>query len=281
MSTPYLEQLPDSMLPKEKIRLAFFDVDGTLLDAQGGLPNAIVQAIKRIQRLGVKTAFATGRPSFAVAHLQKFLQFDAPGVFYTGALCADGEHLFADHHLARDAVLPLIVEAKKRGLYIEVYYRDHYSVETVTDIGREHARQLAVAPQLGCCSNWPADPIYKVLLGVDLRHEPEGLATIEKAWPSLHFAYAHLPSRPHWQFASVVAGSVDKAHLFRQLLDFHGCAPEQVIAFGDGASDCVFLREAGVGVAMANASAAVQACANFVTRSSSDLGVAYALERLV
>ncbi|MDN3639409.1 HAD family hydrolase [Simiduia curdlanivorans] len=281
METLQLEQLAQSELPASPIRLAYFDIDGTLLDADGKLPAPVIQAIQRIQRQGVLTAFATGRPPFATEALQRQLSMNAPSVFYTGALCEAETICHADHTLALVELAPLLMQAQVYGFHAEVYYRDHYRVEAMSDIGHEHARHLGVAPVLDSMSRWPDLPIYKLLLGVDLTQCPQGLAALEKTWPQFQFAYAHLPSRPLWQFASVVSREVNKTTLFQQLLTYHGLAREQVIAFGDGGSDCEFLLSAGVGVAMDNASSAVKACANFVTRSSSKDGVAYALERLV
>jgi hydroxymethylpyrimidine pyrophosphatase-like HAD family hydrolase len=174
-----------------------------------------------------------------------------------------------------------VQQAIELGFYAEIYYRDHYRVESLVDIGREHAHHLGVLPLVSPSTCWPDEPVYKLLLGVDLNLHPEGLGVIEQRWHQFHFAYAHLPSRPHWQFASVVSQQVNKTQLFQQLLAHHGLAAEQVIAFGDGGSDCEFLAAAGIGVAMGNASSSVQACANYVTRSSSKDGVAYALDRLV
>ena len=49
------------------------------------------------------------------------------------------------------------------------------------------------------------------------------------------------------------------------------------MAFGDGGNDIAMLKHAGVGVAMGNASDEVKACADMVTDSVDDDGVAKAL----
>ena len=51
------------------------------------------------------------------------------------------------------------------------------------------------------------------------------------------------------------------------------------MACGDGSNDLSMLRAAGVGVAMANAEAAVKAAADFVTGDNDGDGVAQAIER--
>lgn len=50
---------------------------------------------------------------------------------------------------------------------------------------------------------------------------------------------------------------------------------------GDGGSDLPLLQAAGIGVAMANATAEVKAAADYVTTSCDEDGVAVALEKFV
>ena len=52
------------------------------------------------------------------------------------------------------------------------------------------------------------------------------------------------------------------------------------MAFGDGGNDIAMLKHAGVGVAMGNASDEVKACADMVTDSVDDDGIAKILNVL-
>ncbi|MBO6040782.1 MAG: HAD hydrolase family protein, partial [Oscillospiraceae bacterium] len=60
-----------------------------------------------------------------------------------------------------------------------------------------------------------------------------------------------------------------------------GIDAEATAAFGDGSNDIELLRAAGLGVAMANADAAVKAAADAVTESNEDCGVGRCIERLL
>jgi hydroxymethylpyrimidine pyrophosphatase-like HAD family hydrolase len=57
-----------------------------------------------------------------------------------------------------------------------------------------------------------------------------------------------------------------------------GISNDRVVAFGDGLNDLGMLRWAGTGVAMGQAPAAVMKCADEVTTSNDDDGVAQWLE---
>ena len=55
----------------------------------------------------------------------------------------------------------------------------------------------------------------------------------------------------------------------------------QCMAFGDGTNDYSMLRAAGLGVAMGNASEEVQSCADEVTQTNDEDGVAQMIERVL
>ena len=52
------------------------------------------------------------------------------------------------------------------------------------------------------------------------------------------------------------------------------------MAFGDGGNDIAMLKHAGVGVAMGNASEEVKACADMVTESVDNDGIAKILNAM-
>ena len=60
-----------------------------------------------------------------------------------------------------------------------------------------------------------------------------------------------------------------------------GIKREEIMAFGDGDNDIVMLKEAGIGVAMANAEDKVKETADYITLSNEEDGVAEAIEKLV
>ena len=83
-----------------------------------------------------------------------------------------------------------------------------------------------------------------------------------------------------------VADNVEMNHIaahkgaaLRQLADYLGVPMSATMACGDGLNDLSMLREAGLGVAMANACPEVRAAADVETLSCDEDGVARAIER--
>ena len=72
-----------------------------------------------------------------------------------------------------------------------------------------------------------------------------------------------------------------KGEALRRLAEALGFGIENAMSFGDGLNDLTMVRDAGFGVAMANAAPEVLAAAKHVTLSNDDDGVAAAIERFV
>ncbi len=264
-----------------RIKLAFFDIDGTLLDSQGQILAPLKTQLARVRALGIKTAIASGRPYFAARFLMDELGICDAGSFYTGAHLFDPiqQQTLAQKMLAAADVQAVLQRAAELKLYREFYSPQAYFLEAQCDISRVHAKHLRVQPQLACLEDLAREiQASKLLLGVNRAEQGELIDRLECEFPHLIFARAYLTAYPEWQFASVISAEASKAWAFAELCRYHGVTADEVIAFGDAESDMDFLQMAGLGVAMGNARANVKAVANWVTASADEAGVAQALE---
>ena len=80
--------------------------------------------------------------------------------------------------------------------------------------------------------------------------------------------------------ADIVPVNGSKAEGIKQLVQHLSEKPEQIVAFGDGYNDIEMLQLADIGVAMGNASDAVKAHADFITKPIDEDGIYYACEKL-
>jgi hypothetical protein len=79
----------------------------------------------------------------------------------------------------------------------------------------------------------------------------------------------------------VVQAGVSKWQGLQYVAAQEGVAPAEIIAVGDDHNDLDMIRYAGLGIAMGNAVAEVQAAADVVTGSNAEDGLVQALERFV
>ena len=79
----------------------------------------------------------------------------------------------------------------------------------------------------------------------------------------------------------VNAKGVNKGRGLLILGELLGIRREEIMAVGDGSNDIAMLREAGLGVAMENATDEVKAAADAITLSNDREGAAAAIEKYV
>ena len=97
--------------------------------------------------------------------------------------------------------------------------------------------------------------------------------------PLVNGSVSIVTSQPH--MLECLPPGASKGAGLALLLQDEGYTPAQVLAIGDGENDIEMLQLAGIGVAMGNAPAHVQAAAQHVTLSNDEDGVAHAVERFV
>ncbi len=262
-------------------KLAFFDIDGTLLGLDGNYSQRVRDAVLALRQAGVRTAVASGRPRFAADFLIEQLQLRDAGLFYTGALVQepDGDVL-ALHSLDDDTVQALVKGGREQGLYTEVCGLNEFFVDQLTELGQLHAEHLRVTPvETDLLALRGQFPVIKILFAAHNAEEQLRLLALEQQFPQLVFAYAKMAAKPDWLFASVISGAACKHQAFDHLLAYHGVSADEVMSFGDAQSDMIFLQRAGLGVALGNAAPEVQAVAGMVTRPVWEDGVALVIER--
>jgi Cof subfamily protein (haloacid dehalogenase superfamily) len=93
--------------------------------------------------------------------------------------------------------------------------------------------------------------------------------------------FPHLTfKRWHPYVLNVLQKEVSKSSAILSVLDYFSISKSQTIAFGDGENDLDMLKLAGLGIAMGNGSEKLQKVADFVTKSSGEDGIDYALNKL-
>jgi Cof subfamily protein (haloacid dehalogenase superfamily) len=278
----YIQSQKDS--EKKLIKVAFFDIDGTLLGLDGNYTEQLKISIKRIKELGVKTAIASGRPSFATKFIWQELGLTDAGVYCTGAHIYEPKiqqsHL--THFIAPHLVAQIIEVLRKSNFHYELYTESNFYVErnNFPEILATHTKHMRIHPILTHFDKVSND-VVKILVGVNARNGVDSIQSLEQAFPQCIFAYASLPAYPEWSFASIIDKKACKRAAFEYLLKIFNVTPENVISFGDAQADMTFISMAGIGVAMGNAAEPVKAISDIVTTPVWDNGVAKVLDALI
>src|SRR6187431_2157083 len=200
---------PDAVLSAAAdIRLAFFDIDGTLLDSHGQIHPLLYPAIARLKSKGIKTAIASGRPYFAARFLVDELGINDAGMFYTGAHLFDpcSQQTLLDIPLLCEDALAVVQAAQTLDLYTEVYTPSGFYLQEQSEISRVHAAHLRTNPELSdLASVVMHSSVSKLLIGVNRVAHGDRISVVERQFPQMIFARAYLAAYPEWQFASVIS----------------------------------------------------------------------------
>jgi Cof subfamily protein (haloacid dehalogenase superfamily) len=264
------------------IRLAVFDIDNTLVGADLTPSTRVRSAIALAQQKGVTVALATGRGPVATAHFARLLELPAPFICFQGSLVYDWVAGVSLHAIRLEpAIVPFLVRlAEERGWNLSFETTDMVYLPRQSNHPAHMLDLLRIS--LWARLNNLADDMPEVpfKFGITLDSQTQQAAVVEDLRHALWAASLHasvLPTHP-----GLVEGTppgTDKAVGAAWLAERLGIPPAQVLAVGDHDNDAGMLAWAGVGVAVADGSAAARAAADWIAPGVADDGAAVALER--
>ncbi len=271
------------------IRIISFDLDGTFLDDDKGIPPENLRALEAAAEKGVWIVPATGRIVAGLPDLLRTLPFMRYYITANGSYVYD---LREDRAVAR-AEIPLAraLEFYRFADGIDALYdcyQDNWGYmtewmyhEALRVIPNAGVRELIVklrtpVPELKEYLAAKGADLQKLQLfftDMDLRQRM--IDELPGRFPDLAFSTS-MPFN-----IEINARTATKGNALLALCRHLGIDPAQALALGDGTNDSDMLRAAGVGVAMKNADEAVKAAADYVTGSNNDAGFAQAVRRFV
>lgn len=249
------------------MRIAFFDIDGTLATGTR-VPASAADALARMRAAGDLVFICTGRPR---AYVEKNFGAYADGfVCNNGRLAFTGERKLVDAQLTAKQVTDIVeaLDGVGAGYAFFGEYDSHFG-------GPEKYREVAEGViQLGHLPRIE-DPAKLHAYNFDIYFDDA--AHRERATEALGESCLVNPHGPH-PSADVTVRGADKGDAVRGVAAALGVAIEDTYAFGDGINDLPMLEAAGHSIAMGNACPELKAVAEHVTSDIDDDGVAKAME---
>lgn len=279
----YLEALEQALDLRPQIKVAVFDIDGTLLSATHVLSEETKRCVKQLKSRGIKTLLASGRPFFAAREIIGQLEITNPCVFFSGALVVDPVTSMPLHQsiVPQDICLKAISAFENRGAYLEIYTKDACFTQAQHPHAALHEQYLGQRIEVCDLRERAAAGGILKLVGVAQRGQEEAvlrelLAELSELAHGLGYGAAH----PDILFANLTCSTASRQDAFKKLLEIYSVEAHQVAAFGDAEADIPFIELCGAGVAMENAPEAVKARAKYITCDVSRDGVPFALKQL-
>ena len=267
-----------------KYKLLVLDVDGKLLNDERESSKRTLAALLKVQQMGVRIVLASGRPTYGLMPLAKTLELGNYGGFvlsYNGCQiikAQNGEILF-ERRINPEMLPYLEKKARKNGFAIFTYHDDTLITDSpdneyiknealLNNLKIIKEDEFSTAIDFAPCKCMLVSDKEKALIGLEQHWEKRLAGTLDA-----------FRSEPY--FLEVVPCGVNKANTLGALLEHLGVTREEVIAVGDGVCDVTMLQLAGMGVAMGHSQDSVKVCADYVTASNEEDGVALAVEKLI
>ena len=268
-------------------RLVVLDLDGTLLDSQLRIRDETLRELDRVRAQGVAVMIATGRHHVSAYAYWHQLGLDSP------AICCNGAYLYdfrAQRPLAGD---PLSLAEARRLLALVRKYPVRSTI--YIDEAIIYEGDSPFSPRMAeWAASLPAALRPRAERSVSFERLLDAAPTVWKFFASgddveaMH-AFAReveetLGLSCEWSgecYLDIAHAGNSKGERLAQWIAAQGIAAERVMAFGDHHNDRRMLRVAGLGIAMANSGAQVQADADWVTGSNDADGIASALRRFI
>lgn len=264
-------------------KLLVLDLDGTLTNPEKKITEHTRQTLIKAQQQGVKLVLASGRPTYGIVPLANLLEMDKYEGYilsYNGGEIIDwktGEMMYKN--LLDPEVLPYLYQcAKDNDFAIVSYEGENVLTERPEDeyVLKEAFLNAMKIKKVDNFLEAIKHPIAKCLIVGDAIR----LAILEKEmFEHLKDRMGVFRSEPY--FLELVPKGIDKAKSLAVLLKEIGIDKEEMIAIGDGFNDLSMIQFAGLGIAMDNAQDVVKQHAKFITRSNTEDGVAYAVEKFI
>lgn len=252
-------------------RLVALDIDGTLVDGDGRMPEAIRRAVGRVVDSGTPVVLSTGRSWLATQPV-----FDHLGLPDGWAVSSNGAMVLKYAPLdivfeERFDPAPMIAQVTELVPEARIGVQDglHWRVSRAFPDG-ELMGDVAVVPLDDLASR----PVSRIVIRDPDSSDEDFLARIGTL--GLH-EVSYFVGWSAW--LDIAPQGVDKAHGLQRVVDALGVAPADVLAIGDGNNDIEMLRWAGRGVALGDSSEGVRAAADHVTGPFADGGTAQELLR--
>ena len=253
-------------------QLVALDIDGTLVDHEGRLPENVRRSVRRVVDAGVPVVLTTGRSWHATQPVFEELELPAgPAVSSNGAVCVQ----FPPFELTQ-------VVTFNPALVIDKVLKEHPTAAIAAEVIGQGYRVTKLFPEgdltgdieVVSVDDLAGSDVTRIVVRDPEASDHEFIALANRL--GLH-GVSYSVGWSAW--LDIAPAGVNKASALAGLATSLGICADDVLALGDGRNDVEMLAWAGRGVALGDAVPEVQAAADHVTACFDQGGTAIELDR--
>lgn len=275
------------------IKAVFFDIDGTLVDQQSRVLRSTKEAIQKMQKNGVICGVATGRGPLSLGEEVKQLGLDVM-VTYNGQYVYTPTHVVYARSFSKAVIQKVVRFADHHRLQLLLGGANEVAGSSFLQMGEkkwmkglERFIPKAITKRIAKPFKWFFRSFPKK---VNEKEKYQKLTILEKpvyqcvalcpeektAWLKNELPECDF-TRSNPYTIDIIPKGGSKIKGIERAISAFGIQMDEVMAFGDSWNDEEMLKEVGIGVAMGNAMAEIQALADDVTDTHNNHGISKAL----
>jgi len=258
-------------------KLVAIDLDGTLLDDSGMLPEANRVYIQKAMDNGVQVALCSGRSYVSLARFENMLGLNKPGCY---GICFNGgivynvfdKEIISDIRMCRSVAIELAGEIKHAFGNIEPGVMIYVGAELYTERIIEEIAGYARRSGINLTQLQSFDEITQDVTKLVVKGENPSLRMVYNKMrrPVTGRCQMFFTTENLLEFIPLGSGKDRGLQILAKEL---GIPLNETMAVGDQVNDIDMIKAAGLGVAVSNAIDEVKAVAGYVTRADNNAGV--------
>lgn len=263
----------------------FFDIDGTLVNFQGRMPDSTKRALRQVQRNGHRIVICTGRSACQIYPWLLDMKFDGVIAAAGAYVECDGQIIY-EHHIEGEVFLAIMdllesVDASyaaqtKDTILVTTDNKDRL-IDRFSAMGMDgdavvhFSKSLQIDDQIAGRNDIEKFAFFDALITT---------SEIREALSDYCDVTLISLENPTEYAGEIICKGINKSSGIQKYIEYTGITREDTIAFGDSANDIDMIEYAHVGIAMGNAIEELKKRADYVTAGIDEDGIECALKNL-
>ncbi|MCH5252283.1 MAG: HAD family phosphatase [Lachnospiraceae bacterium] len=275
------------------IKMIAFDLDGTVFDNQKRILPKTKAALEKAAADGIEIVPATGRPLCGVSEqiwqlkgVRYILTTNGAGIYE-----AETGKCIYENSMKLERFLPMMarlepLEAMGDAFVKGKCFMSRKNLKLLDRLDTTEEMKAYIRSSRTCVDNLTeflrknGEDIQKITINF-VKQSDGTLCDYDRVQEIIRDFPEFIAVSGGMNNIEVTDKTASKGIGILKLGEILGIKKEEILAFGDSGNDVAMLQMAGFGVAMENAEPEAKAAADFVTRSNTEEGIAYALEKFL
>ena len=255
-------------------RLLAMDLDKTLLQKDGSIPDETVGRLRELRSEGVHLALCTGRVRASAEHYAETIG-GASVVCFNGSVIRTEDGKIRESEIPAETVKKVLDFCYENDVYVQFYrgdtiFVDHHTPELDTDLDIHFTDYV----EWGDLRLTDIEPSPK-MVALEMSDKVDDIIVkMRDEFPQLTM------NNSSRYVIEIMPKGIDKGYGLSVVAEGLGIDRKDVVAVGDSMNDLAMVEWAGVGVAVANADDRLKTAADIVTKEPMSLGVLEVADRL-